>query len=329
MQKLGMGLILGMTALLAGCSSSNNNSGSGSSNNGTGTSTQSSSTLTITTTSLAGGTVGAAYSSAVAASGGATPYTYSASGLPSGLSISSATGAITGTPAQSSIGTASATIKVTDSTQPTSQSATTSLSIKISPATLAVTTTSLPAGTAASPYPSTTLQASGGVPPYTWALASGSNLPAGLSLSASGAISGTPAAAGSYPLTFVVTDSFHHPRDCQGSAHAYDFRRHGNADPDHNHAGSRHPQYSLLGNVDRGWWSSALYVQPGERYVPARWIGAFLGRDDQRHAHRGGKHDLLSGCGGFNRTHTTFPDRQPESYRKLVGRAILRQHEHR
>ena len=133
MQKLGMSLILGMTALLAGCSSSSN-SGSGSSNNGTGTSTQSGSSLTITTTSLPGGTVGAAYSAAVLASGGATPYTYSASGLPGGLSISSNTGAITGTPAQSSIGTSSATIKVTDSTQPTSQSATTSLNIKISPA---------------------------------------------------------------------------------------------------------------------------------------------------------------------------------------------------
>jgi Putative Ig domain len=217
MRKLGMSLILGMTALLAGCSSSSNNSGSGSSNNGTGSSTQSSSTLTITTTSLPGGSVGAAYSSAVAASGGTTPYTYSASGLPGGLSISSATGAITGTPAQSSMGTASATIKVTDSTQPTSQSATTSLSIKISPATLAITTTSLPGDTVASPYPSTTLQASGGVPPYTWALASGSSLPTGLSLSASGAISGMPVTAGSYPLTFVVTDSFTTPETAKAA----------------------------------------------------------------------------------------------------------------
>jgi hypothetical protein len=147
----------------------------------------------------------------VAASGGTTPYTYSASNLPSGLSISNTTGAITGTPAQNSVGTASATIKVTDSTQPSSQSASSSLSIKISPSSLAVTTTSLPAGTAGSPYPSTTLQAAGGVAPYTWALASGSSLPAGLSLSTGGALSGTPAAAGSYPLTFVVTDSFSPP----------------------------------------------------------------------------------------------------------------------
>ena len=129
MRKLGWSLIFGATALIAGCSSS-------SSSNATSNPTQSSN-LTVTTTSLPSGTVGAAYSGPVTASGGTTPYTYSASNLPSGLSISSATGMITGTPAQSSIGTASATIKVTDSTQPSSQSATSSLSIKISPAPLA------------------------------------------------------------------------------------------------------------------------------------------------------------------------------------------------
>src|SRR5580698_4532765 len=117
MQKLGWSLIVGATALLAGCSSGSQPP----------TNTAQSNTLTITTASLAAGTVGAAYSSPVAASGGATPYTYSA------------TGTITGTPGQSSVGTASVTIKVTDSTTPSPQSATSSLSIKISPAKLAVT----------------------------------------------------------------------------------------------------------------------------------------------------------------------------------------------
>src|SRR5580698_1400387 len=158
MQKLGWSLIVGATALLAGCSSGSQPP----------TNTAQSNTLTITTASLAAGTVGAAYSSPVAASGGATPYTYSATSLPSGLSINSATGTITGTPAQSSVGTASVTIKVTDSTTPSPQSAASNLSIKISPAKLAVTTTSLPAGAATSAYPSTTLEASGGVSPYTW-----------------------------------------------------------------------------------------------------------------------------------------------------------------
>ena len=200
MGKLGWSLIVGATALLAGCGGTGSNS--------TANSNQPSS-LVVTTTALPAGTVGAAYSSLVLVSGGSTPYTYSAGNLPSGLSINSGTGTITGTPAQNSVGTWSATVKVTDSTQPSSQSATASLSIKISatpPAPLAVTTSSLPGGTAGSPYPSTTLQASGGVSPYTWSLGSGT-LPTGLNLAAGGAISGTPAVAGSYPLTFVVTDS--------------------------------------------------------------------------------------------------------------------------
>jgi hypothetical protein len=209
MRKPGWRLIVWATVLLTGCSPGSQ----------TPTSPSQPSALTLTTTSLPAGTVGSAYSSLVAASGGTTPYTYSAASLPSGLSINSATGAITGTPAQSSVGTASVTIKVTDSTQPSPQSAASNVSLKISPATLAVTTTSLPAGAATSPYPSTTLQAAGGVSPYTWALASGSSLPAGLNLSTTGVLSGTPAAGsgGPYSLTFVVTDSSTPPETAQAT----------------------------------------------------------------------------------------------------------------
>jgi hypothetical protein len=213
MPKWRVGLLLGATALLAGCSGS-------SSTSGTSNPTQTSSTLSVSTTSLPSGTVGAAYSAAVAASGGTAPYTYNATNLPSGLSIGASTGVITGIPAQNSVGTASATVKVTDSTQPSSQSASSSLSISISPAAspaaLAVTTTSLPAGTVSTPYPSTSLQASGGAPPYSWSLQSGS-LPAGLSVSTAGAISGTPTLAGAYPLTFMVTDSSTTPETAKGS----------------------------------------------------------------------------------------------------------------
>jgi Putative Ig domain len=216
MGKLGWSLIVGATAFLAGCGGT----GSGASGS-TGTANSNQPTnLAVTTTSLPGGTVGTAYSSAVAASGGSTPYAYSAGNLPSGLSINSGTGAITGTPAQNSAGTWSATVKVTDSTQPSSQSATASLSIKISatpPTPLAVTTSSLPGGTAGSPYPSTGLQASGGVSPYAWALGSGSTMPAGLNLTTGGAISGTPSVAGSYPLTFVVTDSSPTPQTAKAA----------------------------------------------------------------------------------------------------------------
>jgi Putative Ig domain len=70
---------------------------------------------------------------------------------------------------------------------------------------LRVTTTSLPDGTANSAY-SASLAAAGGVTPYTWSVSSGS-LPAGLTLSPSGAFAGTPTDMGTFDLTVLVTDS--------------------------------------------------------------------------------------------------------------------------
>lgn len=72
---------------------------------------------------------------------------------------------------------------------------------------LSVTTTSLPNGTAGTAY-SQSLAATGGTPPYTWGLVQGLGvLPAGLSLSSGGVISGTPTTAGTYNFTVQVTDS--------------------------------------------------------------------------------------------------------------------------
>ncbi|MBZ4421375.1 putative Ig domain-containing protein [Myxococcus sp. RHSTA-1-4] len=69
-------------------------------------------------------------------------------------------------------------------------------------------TEELPAATVAQPY-SATLVASGGSPAYSWHLIEGS-LPAGLTLSASGEISGTPSTAGSVTFTLEVRDSAGH-----------------------------------------------------------------------------------------------------------------------
>ncbi len=69
--------------------------------------------LVITTLSLPAGQVGVAYGPiAVQASGGVLPYTWSATGLPAGLSINSASGTISGTP--TSICACSVTVTVTD-----------------------------------------------------------------------------------------------------------------------------------------------------------------------------------------------------------------------
>ena len=70
---------------------------------------------------------------------------------------------------------------------------------------LVVTTSSLPAGSAGGGYDQS-LTASGGATPYTWSVVSGS-LPPGLTLSASGQISGTATSGGSFRFTAVVTDS--------------------------------------------------------------------------------------------------------------------------
>ncbi|WP_457922456.1 putative Ig domain-containing protein [Xanthomonas arboricola] len=64
---------------------------------------------------------------------------------------------------------------------------------------------SLPAATAGSAY-SQNLSASGGTAPYTFAVTAGA-LPAGLTLSAAGVLSGTPTATGSFNFTATATDS--------------------------------------------------------------------------------------------------------------------------
>ena len=69
---------------------------------------------------------------------------------------------------------------------------------------LTITTTALPAATSGVAY-SATLAATGGTPPYTWSLASGT-LPAGTGpLTAAGVISGTPTATGTSSFTVKVT----------------------------------------------------------------------------------------------------------------------------
>lgn len=167
------------------------------------------SSVSITTSSMPGATVGTGYSKALTASGGTSPYTWGLAGgsLPSGLSLNSSTGVVSGTPSQQ--GTASFTVTVSDSTQQTAQAA---LSITVSAATnntaLVITTTSLPGAQVSVAY-SATLTAANGTTPYTWSLASNSGpLPAGLTLSATtGTISGTPTTSSAYNFTIQVSDS--------------------------------------------------------------------------------------------------------------------------
>ena len=167
--------------------------------------------LSVTTTSLAGGSIGNAYTSQpLQATGGIPPYKWSVTvgSLPAGLSLNASTGVISGTPTGTFVGTDSFTVTVTDSETPTAKTANANLSIAISVAPLSVTTSgSLAIGVAGSVYPGATLQATGGITPYSWSVTSGS-LPLGLNLNAAtGAISGTPTTAGTANFTVTVTDS--------------------------------------------------------------------------------------------------------------------------
>lgn len=71
---------------------------------------------------------------------------------------------------------------------------------------LFVTTSTLPGGTVGVPYTTQQLTATGGTNSYTWSIASGT-LPAGLTLSSAGAITGTPTAAGTSAFVVSATDS--------------------------------------------------------------------------------------------------------------------------
>ena len=87
--------------------------------------------VSITTKHLPRGHVGHAYSATLAATGGATPYTWAVTSgtLPAGLTLDPSTGVISGTPTAS--GREKFTVTVTDSTTPTAQTDSKRLSIRV------------------------------------------------------------------------------------------------------------------------------------------------------------------------------------------------------
>ena len=163
-------------------------------------------TVTIAPASgaLPAATTGSAWSQTLSATGGSAPYTWTAHGLPAGISLNAATGALSGTPTSAGSFTFSVTVKEAGNV-----SATASYTLVVGAVTpgvtLAVTPAAgaLPAGTTGSAW-SQTFAVSGGTAPYRWQLSGA--LPAGLTFS-DGSLKGTPTTAGSSAFTLTATDA--------------------------------------------------------------------------------------------------------------------------
>src|SRR5271170_4861731 len=160
----------------------------------------------ITTTSLPDATLNAAYSATVTATGGVPPLKWSLSSgtLPKGLTLgSSTTDTVNITGKATTAGAFTFTVTVTDATGASN----TSPQFQIVVSSLAFTTTSpLPSGTVGVAYAGVQFAATGGTSPYAFSLATGSNLPPGLTLNA-GDLTGTPTTVGNYSFGISVTDS--------------------------------------------------------------------------------------------------------------------------
>ncbi len=136
---------------------------------------------------------------AMTVTGGSGTYRFSVVGtLPAGLSLNATTGAITGTPTTSG----SFSIKVVDSNGSVA-AGTCPFTIVAGPSLVCSGATSGTVGTA---FSSPALAVSGGTTPYTFTVLAGYTLPPRLTLNAAtGAVTGTPTAAGTFHIQ--VTDA--------------------------------------------------------------------------------------------------------------------------
>lgn len=161
-------------------------------------------TLVFTPSALADAKVGAAYSKSFSVSGGLAPYSFEvvSGALPAGLTISNSI--LSGTP--TTAGTFNFTIKTIDASPfPGPYSVSQSYTLVVDPPSIALVPATLPNPAVAAPYRHA-ITASGGIAPYTYAITRGS-LPAGLTISSDGVISGTATAGGTFNFTVAATNS--------------------------------------------------------------------------------------------------------------------------
>ena len=166
----------------------------------------SASPITVAPSSLPTLTAGTFFSQTLTATGGASPYTYTlqSGALPVGLSLSSG-GVLSGTPTQR--GAYSFSVRATDSTTPTAQFTDKGYTGTVQSPTLALSpgAYAMSQGVAGS----FSIGVTGGVAPYSFLVepVPPNALPAGLTLSSSGVVSGTPTSSGSFNTTIRVGDA--------------------------------------------------------------------------------------------------------------------------
>src|SRR5262245_49120880 len=149
--------------------------------------------------------VGLPYARTFTATGGTAPYSFGTniSALPPGLSFNT-NGSISGAP--TTAGSYSFIVRGNDANGCFGER---SYTLVVNPACPSITvnpTSPLPSGRIATPY-SQTITATGGVAPHAFSLLLGSSLPAGLTLSSTGLLSGTPTSGGNFSFTIVATDA--------------------------------------------------------------------------------------------------------------------------
>jgi putative Ig domain-containing protein len=156
--------------------------------------------LQITSPASAATLVGRTFTLQLTASGGRSPYRWTADGLPEGFALDPTTGSITGS--SSAAGSSVVNVTVTDAVGlKQSQELNFSVARK-----LAVAKTPLPAARVGHRY-STRIATRGGIAPRTWTVVGGA-LPPGIRLGKhNGVLAGTPTRAGTFRLRVRVTDA--------------------------------------------------------------------------------------------------------------------------
>lgn len=157
--------------------------------------------LTVVNRSFLPAALGVPYEQLLVAAGGEPPYAWTVTGtLPAGLALDPRAGTVAGTPAE--IGTFAFGVTVRDHLGAT---ATSTFAVTVAaPANVLVSPEGLPPVVVGSTI-AAVLEATGGVPPYTWSAVS--SLPSWLALSPDGRLSGRAGRVGTFPVRVQATDA--------------------------------------------------------------------------------------------------------------------------